>query len=40
VTKAEIDANYQNFIDTAKNGTFASVSGSICDLVFSESSQL
>lgn len=38
MTKAEIDANYQNFIDTAKNGTFAPVSGSICDLLFSGSS--
>jgi len=38
VTKAEIDVNYQNFIDTAKNGTFASVGGSIYDSVFLESS--
>jgi len=26
VTKAQIDANYQNIMDQAKSGTFASVS--------------
>ena len=31
MTKAEIDTNYENFIDTGKTGTFASVSGAICD---------